>query len=251
MKELSKSHAKFLSSLSLKKNRQKEQLFVAEGTKTVFDLLDKFEPFEIILSKNFEGSLPDGIDKEKVSVADKKIMDYLSSLSNSPDVIGIFHLPDENDAFLILDNKYYLLLDGIQDPGNMGTILRTADWFGFHEVILSDDCVDVFNAKTIQATMGSLRNVSIKRTNLNQFIGQHSEMPVIGLMLEGKDIFNTEFPKGGFVIMGNEGHGISEEIRKRITLPLYIPCYDTNRHPDSLNVGVACGVTLALLRNKK
>lgn len=248
--QLSKGRISFLSKLTQKKHRLESGLFIAEGTKCVLDMIGAFEPIDILATDNWlkihaGGLIPyQGIIKE-ATVSDLK---KISGLSTPSEVIAIFRLPENPKTERLDNDSLYLFLDGIQDPGNMGTLIRTADWFGIRSVYLSEDCADAFGPKTVQATMGSLARIKIWRGDLTQIISENPDLPVIGTLLQGDNIYETKLPSSGIVVMGNEGKGISDELKKKVTFPVFIPPFFPASHPDSLNVGVACGITLAFLR---
>ena len=176
-------------------------------------------------------------------------MKRISSLSTPPEIIAVFKLPIGIDEDIeISDDGLYLMLDGIQDPGNFGTIIRTADWFGFDMVICSKDTVDVYNPKVVQATMGSLKRVRIIYTDLPRLIKESKIRHVYGTMLEGENIFEKKLLSNGAIIMGNEGNGLSDEVRKLVTDPLLIPPTRKDAHGESLNVAIATAITIAQFR---
>ena len=140
------------------------------------------------------------------------------------------------------------LLDGVQDPGNLGTIIRTADWFGIDTIFASSTTVDVFNPKTVQSTMGSLSRVNVFYTDLTALLASHRDMPSYGTFLNGKDTYKYKTENRGFLIMGNEGNGISDEVRKLVAHPLFIPPYNPDAHGESLNVAIATAIALSNFR---
>lgn len=247
--ELSKTKMNIYATLGSAKMRRKHGLFVAEGRKCVSDLMRSFSPVALIIEKGSScecdwshiaaGGVPD------VCVATPEQMNKISNLSTHPDVIGVFKLPDSPavDDFK-LPNALYMILDGVQDPGNLGTIIRTCHWFGISAIFASHDTVDVFNPKTLQATMGSAGRVKVTYCNLCDVIDANPSMPVYGTLLEGTDIFNTELDNSGFIVMGNEGKGLSPAMRERISKPLFIPPA-TADHPESLNVSIAAAIVLS------
>lgn len=252
MTEISKSKIQLLSSLRSKKMRERNSLFVAEGLKCVMDMLPAFNTYCVVAEKGFDvkSRLPSDFPEYKISFAAPEAMKKMSSLSTPSKVLAAFELPEEESEIHPLDSdKLHLLLDGIQDPGNLGTIIRTADWFGFDTIHASVDTVDVFNPKTIQAAMGSLARVKVVYTDLKQLIEKSDIRNIYGLLLDGKDIFTEKPENNGVIIMGNEGNGISEEIRGLVTNPLLIPAYGHREHAESLNVAVATAITLARFRN--
>lgn len=254
MMEISKTKTSLIASLQTKKMRTRHGLFVVEGEKSVRDTLGAFELADIVATDRWiaanAGSL--GAFAEGILSATESAMRKISSLSTPPEVIAVYRIPqssDNKDIFLEKE-KLYLFLDGIQDPGNLGTIIRTADWFGFDTIYASNDTVDVFNPKTIQSTMGSLRRVKVVYTDLASLIERSEVTDVYGTMLDGDDIFATSHADRGVIIMGNEGNGLSERIRGLVSKPLLIPPYYSDNHAESLNVAVATGIVLAHFRNK-
>lgn len=188
----------------------------------------------------------------EIYVVSSKEMREISSLTAAPEVIAVCKLPIRKSEEEILSSPLsqgiYLLLDGVQDPGNLGTIIRTAHWFGVNHIFASNDTVDLYNPKTVQSTMGSLGSVSVDYVDLSRLIDNNPSMEAAGLLLEGKNIFHTELPSSAFIIMGNEGNGISESLRKKLTIGLTIPPHDPRNHSESLNVAIATAITLAAFR---
>lgn len=262
--ELSKTKLATYSSLSSKKMRLRHGLFAVEGTKAVVDTLDYYQPEAIVVRKGVDIgevlNFPDIREKfaGKIFEAGDQAMSKLSSLSTSPDVIAIFRLPDNalemsgsgQEAGMKLRDELYILLDGVQDPGNLGTIIRTAHWFGVKRIFASADTADLFNPKVIQATMGSLPHVEVSYCDLKKLISDNPSFPVYGLLLDGENIYDAALSQKGFIIMGNEGKGIRQELREMVTSPLLIPPYDASCHGESLNVAIATAVTLSIFRGR-
>ena len=171
----------------------------------------------------------------------------LSFLQHPQQVLGVFEIPASSTCNSISDNKLYLALDGVQDPGNLGTIIRLADWFGINTIFCSEDTADVWNPKVIQATMGSIARVKVVYTDLKQLIVQ-ANMPIYGTLLDGQDIYEQELTKYGIIVMGNEGNGISPEIRQLITKKLLIPKFQEG--PESLNVAIATAITCSEFKRR-
>lgn len=254
MEELSKTKISLFSSLAGRKHRLRHGLFIVEGEKSVADTLGSFELEALIVCSGFEltminlGILP----KDKLFMTNRAGMDKISSLSTSSQVVAVYKLPissmEKSDMTDKLPDALYLMLDGIQDPGNLGTIVRTAHWFGIKRIFASRDTVDIYNPKTIQSTMGSLAKVEVTYCDLAKLIDANKELPVYGLLLDGKNINDVKIGHRGFIIMGNEGKGISAELRKKVTDRLLIPPYDPSDHSESLNVAIATGITLAAFR---
>lgn len=252
MQEISKTKVGYIASLARKKVRERERVFVVEGTKSVADMSatgpHPYEPVSIVAMDEWHrehmevsGRFATGLRY----VATPEQLKKMSSLSAPPPVIAIFRLPDNADVPMPDSKHLYLVLDNIQDPGNLGTIIRTADWFGVHTIYASRDTVDVFNPKTIMATMGSLARVGVHYTDIYRMLIEHPDMPKYGMLLEGRDIYKEELEYRGFIIMGNEGKGISDILRSQIDRPLTIPPGDATCHPESLNVAIATAVTLS------
>ncbi len=242
---------------------------MVEGRKSVMDLLQMNS--ERITEMNYSSLLPEYIvaiqeEVEALKMVLKDIshgsipvyeaslsdMKEISSMSAPPGIIAVCRLPESQPESEILSSPLpqdlYLMLDGIQDPGNLGTIVRTAHWFGIRRIFASKDTVDLYNPKVVQSTMGSLAKVRVDYVDLEKLAEANSELPLIGLLLEGKNIYETPLPSDGFIVMGNEGNGISETLRNRISLPLTIPPYNPHDHSESLNVAIATAITLSEFR---
>lgn len=249
--ELSKTKAAVYASLSSKKMRRKHGLFLAEGEKCVVDTLGAFELESIVATRDWIATHLDLCRdwENRVLEASDTLLKKISTLSNASEVIAVFHIPEQNKILENFNDELILLLDGIQDPGNLGTIVRTADWFGVDKVIASEDTVDIYNPKAIQATMGSLKRVKVCYADLCSVINCHQSFPVYGMMLEGNDIFKTTLGQAGFIVMGNEGNGLSEDVRSLVDHPLLIPPYRDDSHGESLNVAIAIAITLSTFRN--
>lgn len=242
---LSKTKCGLFASLSTTKMRQRHRLFIAEGEKAVNDLMATFAAEAVIIADSQNAPVPD--TDAPVYLATDADMRRISNLTTPPAIIGIFRMPRLEENVRIDPSRLYLMLDGVQDPGNLGTIIRTCHWFGIFRILASRDCADCYNPKVVQATMGSLGRVQVNYCDLNKLCDEHPEMPVYGLLLDGKDIFKAKLDTSGFIVMGNEGNGISPEMRKRVTSPLLIPPA-TSDHGESLNVAIATAITLAQFR---
>ena len=239
MEKISKSQVKLIKSLQLKKYRDELGLFVAEGEKCVSELCKAFELVHLYR----EGEN-----------ASRTEIEQMSGLRTPQGVIGVFRKSEKSEKS---ENSDLLLaLDGIQDPGNMGTIIRTCDWFGVHDIVCSRDTADCYNPKVVQATMGALARVRVHYVDLPKWLKEYSTQatehrPIYGTLLEGKDMY-TVLPESrdtGIIIMGNEGNGISQEVRKFITHPIRIPSYPKDSETsESLNVSIATAIVLAEFR---
>lgn len=248
---LSKTKAKEFKALSQKKTRDEQGLFLAEGDKCVLDTIESFTLEYLIATEAWMISHPEIIisHKDKVLQSDKRGIEIISSLKSLPDVIAVFQkLPHPAGIPKLNPKQLYLLLDEIQDPGNLGTIVRTCDWFGVYEIFASIKTVDVYGPKVVQATVGSLSRVHVHYLDLEALIENNRNLPVIGTLLNGKSL--NEFTSGtsGLLLMGNEGKGISSGLKKMIDRPLTIPPVNKASHPDSLNVAVATAIILSHLK---
>lgn len=233
---ISKNKIKLIRSLNTKKGRENTGLFVAEGPKLVHDLLNEgFIPDEIL----------DNIDDIK----------KVSFLQHPQSMLGVFkiHKGDNKPTIdLLSDSKLVLALDGVQDPGNLGTIIRIADWFGIEDILCSHDTVDCWNPKVVQATMGSIARIKLHYTDLIKMVDDlPSDYPVYATLLDGNNIYDQPLSHHGMIIMGNEGNGISPELRKRINRKLFIPNYPPERKTaESLNVAIATSIVCAEFRRR-
>lgn len=249
--EISKTKLALYSRLGNKKVRQKYGLFSVEGEKCVVDMLGAFGLECVVATQNWLARNAGCLKASPAQIlqASPKDIGKMSNLSTPPDVIAIMKLPMRDDSPQLLPPRgLSLLIDGVQDPGNLGTIIRTADWFGFHKIYASESTVDVFNPKTIQATMGSLKRVEVAYCNLPRLIERSGVTNVVGTLLDGENIYGASLPENGVIVMGNEGNGISEELRSLVNTPLLIPPYNSQNHAESLNVAVATGIVLSIFR---
>lgn len=231
-------------------------LFLAEGNKLVGDLLPYFECELLICSSSWLATQGDVQAKEWI-LAEQEEIDRASLLKTPQQVIAVFQqanhpLPNPQE----LCGQLSLVLDGIQDPGNLGTIIRLADWFGIEHVLCSKDTVDAYNPKTVQASMGALARVKTHYTDIGSLIEQCRQdgtFPVYGTFLEGgKNIYTSGLSPNGFIVMGNEGNGVSEAIEELVTDKLYIPSYPPQRQTsESLNVAIATSVVCAEFRRRQ
>lgn len=250
---LSRNSIKFLNSLQLKKFRQKYNKFIVEGDKMVREILSQnkllidslYATESWIETHNPAQSVPaDRIFKITVTELER-----ISSLRTPNQVLAVLEKPTFEIDEHLLTKDINLYLDDIQDPGNLGTILRIADWFGIRQVICSPATVEVYNAKVIQSTMGAFLRVKTPISSLGDIREKHAELPVYGAAMDGEDIFQMEDKTNGIIVIGNEGKGISAENQQFLTKKISIPATGTHG-AESLNAGVATGIICAIWRNQ-
>lgn len=247
---LSKNKIKYIRSLELKKNRKEERAFVAEGHKLVGDLLGHFSCKLLVATRSWMDVHPQVVADEVIEVTQEELT--RASLQKTPqDVLAIFEQPDYPMNPEVISQSLCLALDDVQDPGNLGTIIRVADWFGIEYIFCSLGTVDVYNPKTIQATMGALARVKLHYCNLPSLIASLGDVPVYGTFLDGKNIYGEDLGTYGLIVMGNEGNGVSQEVADMVNKRLYIPNYPPQRETsESLNVAMATGIVCAEFRRR-
>ncbi|MDR1556585.1 MAG: RNA methyltransferase [Tannerellaceae bacterium] len=249
---LSKSEIKYIRSLELKKFRNMHNVFVAEGNKLVADMMGVFE-CEWMLAKASWMATQRDIPTTKLRIDEGDEIRRISFLSAPQDVIAIFRRPSYDISEADASAGLVVALDGIQDPGNAGTIIRIADWFGIGHIVCSPDTADVFSPKAVQATMGALARVKVHYTPLASYLKLASarSVPLYGTFLNGENLYTQTLSGTGIIIMGNEGNGIRPEIEPLISQRLYIPSYPPGRiTSESLNVAVATAVVCAEFRRR-
>ena len=248
---ISKNKIKYIRSLELKKNRNKEGVFVAEGHKVVDDLL-VLQPALLIVATDewLQGKHFDE-NTEIIEVTEEELK-KVSFLQHPQQVLAIFKQASNKELTVsdIDTSILSLALDGVQDPGNLGTIIRIADWFGITNIYCSQDTADVYNPKVVQATMGSIARVNVRYGDLQGLIeALPSDTPVYGTLLDGENIYRQELENRGIIIMGNEGKGISPALAKKVNKRLLIPNFPEGRATaDSLNVAIATAITCSEFR---
>lgn len=251
MYKVSNSVVKFVTSLSLKKNRDKEKCFVAEGTKCVRDTWDYFNCKMIIATQNWYDNFGNYSHMDKLHIATRQQMERMSQFSNPSEVIAVYEIPETNFSNDDISNKLNVILEGVQDPGNLGTIIRLCDWYGIKNIFCNKNTVDVYNHKVIQATMGAISRVKVHYCDLEALIDEFPEMPVYGTTLDGENIYNSDLDSSAFIIFGNEGKGMSDKLKSLTTRNLYIPSNAINGETsESLNVGLAAAITISEFSRK-
>ena len=242
---ISKNQLKYIRQLEQKKYRRREGVFVAEGTKVVGDLLQRYRPEAVFATADWQA--PAGITPQLVTDDELR---RISFLQHPQQVLALFPLPVSSQPSTV-KSELSLALDGVQDPGNLGTIIRIADWFGISTIICSEDTVDAWNPKVVQATMGSIARVNIIYLNLPDFLDTlPTDFPVYGTFLDGDNIYTQELTPNGLIIMGNEGNGISEAVRSKVNRRLLIPDFHQGPTADSLNVAIATAITCSEFRRR-
>jgi TrmH family RNA methyltransferase len=238
---VSKNQIKLITSLQQKKYRFANQMFFAEGIKVIQELVESnFELVHLYTTQNDFEEIP----KDKRTLIAESDLKKISALATPNTCLAVFKIPAEKK---IKESGLIIALDSIRDPGNLGTILRLCDWFGIGQLICSKETVDIYNPKVVQATMGSISRVNVNYLDLENFIGQ-TKLPVFGTFMDGSNIYKTNLPQEGIIIMGNEANGISEELEKLAKNRLSIPRFGNLQKTESLNVATATAIILSEFR---
>jgi len=245
---ISKAKSKFIKSLQIKKYRKQEQCFVVEGGKSVLELLNSdFEIVTVVALDEFlqeHGErIPSGTEVINASAGDLKGLGEFQSNDAGLAVARV----KPNKTLGIEENEFALVLDDIRDPGNLGTIIRTADWFGISKVIASNESADFYNTKVLNASMGSFTRVKIYYTDLITYLGE-TDKPLFGTFLKGESVHECNFGSGGLIVIGNEAQGISSEVERFVTKRITIPGFGK---AESLNAAIATGIVLDNLRRRR
>ncbi|SEL06109.1 RNA methyltransferase, TrmH family [Aquimarina amphilecti] len=236
---VSKNQKKLINSLHQKKYRKQHGLFVAEGKKVINELLEanlRLHSLFALDTSYFE------ISSENVFNVTETELKIISFLTTPQFAVAIFYIPETQS---VMGDGLILALDDVRDPGNLGTIIRLCDWFGITDLVCSEQTVDCFNPKVIQATMGSVTRVNIVYTNLNNFLtSKKEEFSVYGTFMDGDIIYKEQLPKKGVIVMGNEANGISKEVEFLVNKRIAIPRFGTAQVTESLNVATATAIIL-------
>jgi TrmH family RNA methyltransferase len=253
---LSKNKSKFIVSLQRKKIRDEEKLFIIEGDKIVKEFLAAGKKIQMLVAKpEFMKSLPDHFLKAAMEVEEVSYDELrsISTLKTPHNAIAIVPMPEARQGIDHILENLCVALDFVQDPGNLGTIIRAAGWFGIKNIICSPDCVDVYNPKVIQASMGALLHVEVTYHELGVFLSKASSIgkPVFGTVLEGNPVYDHPLSQIGVILLGNESKGISSELMPYINHKILIPRFgDAKPGIDSLNVGMAASVIFSEFRRR-
>ena len=229
---LSQLDIKRINALKIKKYRTKYSEFIAEGDKIIKELIDEGLEVVHIFAVN------DVFKHERSKIITEKELNKITALQHHHNSLAVFKLPAKE--MQIRNDEWILLLDDIQDPGNMGTIIRTCDWFGIKKIVCSDGCVDAYNPKVVQASMASVGRIQIIEADLEKK-NYEKKLPVYGAVLNGKNYHEQSFAEKGFILIGNEGHGINETLQQKITFPITIP---KKGKAESLNAAIATALIL-------
>lgn len=237
---LSKSQISFIRSLHHKKYRKEHGLFLVEGLKSITEFLQSsYEIYALYVTDATAAKvlkIPHNINAVEITNTD---LQRISTLQTPNDALAVFYIPQKSIIKAAqYKNAFSLALDGVQDPGNLGTIIRTADWFGIRNIICSEDTVEAWNPKTVQSTMGSLARINMVYADLSTFFSS-IQMPVFGTLLSGESVYDTNFGNEGILLLGSEGRGITDEIKPFITKAVTIFRFG---NAESLNVAVAAAV---------
>ncbi|GAB1416774.1 RNA methyltransferase [Paludibacter sp.] len=248
---LSKNKIKLITSLAYKKNRDETGLFVAEGFKIVEELSLSFECEFIVYQTDKVNEIESITSTERIPVSED-ILKKISGQKTPQGVLGVFRKKTTsqiNDQ--LLKTQLCLALDDIQDPGNLGTIIRLADWFGIKHIFCSKSTADNYGSKVVQATMGALARVEVHYVDLSEFLSTNKNIPIYGTFLEGESIYSANLSTAGIIVMGNEGKGISEAVANTIIHKITIPAFPAgNLTSESLNVAIATAIVCSEFRRR-
>ena len=247
---ISKATIKKIHALDMRKFRRNERLFVAEGPKLVDELCATMKPVYIAALPEWISENAKIVSGTEYDIVTSDELQRASLQKNPQQVIALFPIPEHRFCTEQLKDELVLMLDGVQDPGNLGTIARIADWFGIRNIICSTETADIYNPKAVQATMGALARVKFHYTDLLQLLSQY-DGPVYGTFLDGENIYGQELSENGIIVMGNEGKGISQGVGEMINRRLYIPNYPIGTQTtESLNVAIATSIVCAEFRRR-
>ena len=235
---LSKNQLKFIQSLKKKKIRQTHQLFLAEGIKVVEELINS--PF-IVHQLYATDAYANNLNATDIQLISENELRLISDFSNPNQILGIFEIPKTK---ALINEGITLVLDEINDPGNLGTIIRLCDWFGVSQLVCSENTVDCYNQKVVQASMGSLTRVSVNYVDLVSYL-TNEKRNIYGTFLQGENIYTSKFEKNAVIVLGNEANGISNEIELLVNKKITIPQFGEQQSTESLNVAMSTAITLS------
>lgn len=234
---LSKSQIKLIKSLAQKKYRHRNNMFVVEGKKSISEFLSS----DFQLNKLF--SLEDCFEApaEKTEIISEGELKQISQLTTPQTALAVFEIPKGKEP---LARGFLIALDGVRDPGNLGTIIRLCDWFGINNLVCSKDTADAYNPKVVQASMGSLTRVEVAYVDIPEFL-ENSQLPVFGAFMEGENVYKVDLPTEGILVMGNEANGISDSVKAFVAKKIGIPQFGNSGKTESLNVATATAILLS------
>ena len=248
---ITRARIKWIKSLEMRKFRLLHNAFVAEGPKLVGELLPYSTPLYVAATQEWLTENSHLLSNlTEVDVVNQEELERVSLLRTPQSVLAVMPIPEKKLDLATLQSQLVIALDGVQDPGNLGTILRIADWFGVHQILCSEGTADVYNPKCVQSCMGALARVEVHYCNLPDVL-TGVQMPVYGTFLDGTDIYGEALSAHGIIVMGNEGNGISKEVAKLVSHRLYIPNFPKGSFTtESLNVAIATGIVCAEFRRR-
>ena len=241
---VSQSQIKLITSLEQKKARTKKRLFIVEGIKGISEILASHYELDSLFTIEEIFDVP----ASKTNLIKEVELKKISRLKTPQIAVALFKIPEVKSPDL---DGLILALDGVRDPGNLGTIIRLCDWFGVKTLLCSRDSVDCYNPKVVQASMGSITRVQVVYLDLSQVIKDNPEIPVLGTFLEGENLYEANFPSNGILILGNEANGISKDLEMMISRKLNIPQFGDSQNTESLNVAMAAAVFLGEFRRRE
>ena len=235
---VSKNQIKLITSLVQKKYRKQHQLFFAESAKVIQELLQSnFELEHLYITKPM---FSDVLESKKITISDSDL-NKITALTTANDCLAVFRIPQEKQ---VINKGLIVALDDIRDPGNLGTIIRLCDWFGISQIVCSEQTVDVYNPKVVQATMGSVARVNITYLDLESYLSE-AKTEIFGTFMDGENIYKTQLPTSGIIVLGNEANGISKIIEEKVTQKIAIPRFGSLQLTESLNVATATAIVLS------
>lgn len=263
---LTNNFVRLVKSLKTKKGRMRSGRFLAEGPKVIRDMMNRYEVETLVATQAWieaNGREYTNSETDVVTVKPAEL-ERLSFLQTPQDVMAVMRIPNwvygldpnaegsDGIDYGYMGGRLSLVLDGVQDPGNMGTIIRIADWYGISEIFCSNDTADIYNPKVVQAAMGSLGRVNVLYTDVVALVEQSEErgIPVFVTVLDGEDIYRSQLSEAGLIVMGNEGNGISQPIRDKASHKLLIPNFHKGEHAESLNVAVATAIVCSEFKRR-
>lgn len=241
---VSKNELKIIKSLKVKKYRLREKRFLVEGTKNVLELINSDFEVDVILGAESFFENENGLDSNhRIEVVNSKTLESISSFKSANSCVAVAKVIEFEIDQIEMDKQLFVL-DGVNDPGNLGTIIRTLDWFGFNQMVCSENTADFYNPKVINSTMGSFSRMKIVYTDLPTFLDEY-KYAVYGAEMEGTNLFDTNIDHPSIIAMGSESHGLSTDVKSKLSESITIPKYGS---AESLNVGVATGIIASYLR---